>query len=556
MADKRSDAITKGFERTPHRALLKSTGVPNDEMGKPFIGIASSFTDLIPGHTGMRDLERFIEKGIHTGGGYSFIFGIPGVCDGIAMGHKGMHYSLPTRELIADMVESIAEAHRLDGLVLLTNCDKITPGMLMAAARLDIPCIVVTAGPSLTGVGRQGKRFSFVTDTFEAMGQYKAGVIDEKQLFQCEENACPTAGSCQGMFTANTMAVLTETLGMSLPRCGTATAVSSLKKRIAFASGERIVGLVRDNITPRQIMTKEAFENAIRVDLALGGSSNTVLHLLAIANEAGVPLPLDVFDQLGKTTPQLASMNPGGANFMEDLDAAGGVLAVLYQLGDLVKDNPTLLGPGVKELVASVASVDEEVVRPMTSPVRPEGGLAVLKGNLAPEGAIVKQSGVSEKMMTFTGRARCFDSEEKAMEALMGGKIVAGDLVVIRYEGPQGGPGMREMLAPTATLMGLGLGDSVALITDGRFSGGTRGPCVGHISPEAAEGGPIALVEEGDEIILDIPNRSLSLQVSDAVLEQRRQRWQAPEPKIKKGWLARYAKVVTNAATGAVCSAE
>lgn len=556
MADKRSDAITKGFERTPHRALLKSTGVPNDEMGKPFIGIASSFTDLIPGHTGMRDLERFIEKGIHTGGGYSFIFGIPGVCDGIAMGHKGMHYSLPTRELIADMVESIAEAHRLDGLVLLTNCDKITPGMLMAAARLDIPCIVVTAGPSLTGVGRQGKRFSFVTDTFEAMGQYKAGVIDEKQLFQCEENACPTAGSCQGMFTANTMAVLTETLGMSLPRCGTATAVSSLKKRIAFASGERIVGLVRDNITPRQIMTKEAFENAIRVDLALGGSSNTVLHLLAIANEAGVPLPLDVFDQLGKTTPQLASMNPGGANFMEDLDAAGGVLAVLYQLGDLVKDNPTLLGPGVKELVASVASVDEEVVRPMTSPVRPEGGLAVLKGNLAPEGAIVKQSGVSEKMMTFTGRARCFDSEEKAMEALMGGKIVAGDLVVIRYEGPKGGPGMREMLAPTATLMGLGLGDSVALITDGRFSGGTRGPCVGHISPEAAEGGPIALVEEGDEIILDIPNRSLSLQVSDAVLEQRRQRWQAPEPKIKKGWLARYAKVVTNAATGAVCSAE
>jgi dihydroxy-acid dehydratase len=303
-------------------------------------------------------------------------------------------------------------------------------------------------------------------------------------------------------------------------------------------------------------MTKEAFENAIRVDLALGGSSNTVLHLLAIANEAGVPLPLDVFDQLGKTTPQLASMNPGGANFMEDLDAAGGVLAVLYQLGDLVKDNPTLLGPGVKELVASVASVDEEVVRPMTSPVRPEGGLAVLKGNLAPEGAIVKQSGVSEKMMTFTGRARCFDSEEKAMEALMGGKIVAGDLVVIRYEGPKGGPGMREMLAPTATLMGLGLGDSVALITDGRFSGGTRGPCVGHISPEAAEGGPIALVEEGDEIILDIPNRSLSLQVSDAVLEQRRQRWQAPEPKIKKGWLARYAKVVTNAATGAVCSAE
>lgn len=555
MAEKRSDAITKGFERTPHRALLKSTGVPNEQMDKPFIGIASSFTDLIPGHTGMRDLERFIEKGVHTGGGYSFIFGIPGVCDGIAMGHKGMHYSLPTRELIADMVESIAEAHRLDGLVLLTNCDKITPGMLMAAARLDIPCIVVTAGPSLTGVGRQGKRFSFVTDTFEAMGQYKAGVIDEKQLFQCEENACPTAGSCQGMFTANTMAVLTETLGMSLPRCGTATAVSSLKRRIAFASGERIVGLVNDDITPRKIMTKEAFENAIRVDLALGGSSNTVLHLLAIANEAGVPLALDAFDELGKTTPQLASMNPGGANFMEDLDAAGGVLAVLYQLGALVKDNPTLLGPGIKELVASVASVDEDVVRPMDAPVRAEGGLAVLKGNLAPEGAIIKQSGVSEKMMTFTGKARCFDSEEGAMEALMGGTIVAGDVVVIRYEGPKGGPGMREMLAPTATLMGLGLGDSVALITDGRFSGGTRGPCIGHISPEAAQGGPIALVEDGDTITLDIPNRGLSVNLTDEEFAKRKQNWQAPEPKIKKGWLARYAKVVTNAATGAVCTA-
>lgn len=556
MTAKRSDAITKGFERTPHRALLKSTGVPTEQMDRPFIGIASSFTDLIPGHTGMRDLERFIEKGVHTGGGYSFIFGIPGVCDGIAMGHKGMHYSLPTRELIADMVESIAEAHRLDGLVLLTNCDKITPGMMMAAARLDIPCIVVTAGPSLTGAGRGGRRFSFVTDTFEAMGQYKAGVIDEKQLFECEESACPTAGSCQGMFTANTMAVLTETLGMSLPRCGTASAVSSLKRRIAFASGERIVGLVRDQVTPRQILTRAAFENAIRVDLALGGSSNTVLHLLAIAHEAQVPLPLELFDELGRTTPQLASMNPGGPNFMEDLDTAGGVLAVLYQLREQIKDNPTLLGPSIHQLIASVATVGDDVVRPVTSPIRPEGGLAVLKGNLAPEGAIVKQSGVSEKMMTFSGRARCFDSEEGAMEALMSGVIVAGDVVVIRYEGPKGGPGMREMLAPTATLMGLGLGDSVALITDGRFSGGTRGPCIGHISPEAAQGGPISLVADGDTITLDIPGRTLQLEVAADELTRRRQLWQAPEPKIKTGWLARYAKVVTNAATGAVCSAE
>lgn len=552
---KRSDAITKGFERTPHRALLKGTGVPQGELDKPFIGIATSFTDLIPGHTGMRDLERFIEKGVHTGGGYAFFFGIPGVCDGIAMGHKGMHYSLPTRELIADMVESVAEAHRLDGLILLTNCDKITPGMLMAAARLDIPCLVVTAGPMLTGNGREGRRFSFVSDTFEAMAKYKAGVIDEKELMVCEDMACPTAGSCQGLFTANTMAILTETLGMSLVRCGTATAVSSLKRRIAFASGERIVQLVRDNITPRQIMTKAAFENAIRVDVALGGSSNTVLHLLSIAREAGVDLPLSEFDRLSRTTPQLASMNPGGKHFMEDLDGAGGVAGVLYQLRDLINDNPTLTGMSVKEIVASIASVDEEVIRPVSDPYRQEGGIAILSGNIAPEGAVVKQSGVSEAMMVFEGTARCFDSEEGAMAALMGGQVVAGDVVVIRYEGPKGGPGMREMLAPTATLMGLGLGDSVALITDGRFSGGTRGPCIGHISPEAAEGGPIALVKDGDRIRLDIPQRKLELLVDDAELARRRADWSAPAAKITTGWLARYAKVVTSAHTGAICKA-
>lgn len=550
---KRSDAITKGFERAPQRALLMGTGVPRQEMDKPFIGIATSFTDLIPGHIGMRDLERYIEKGVHSGGGYSFFFGIPGVCDGIAMGHRGMHYSLPTRELIADMIESVAEAHRLDGLVLLTNCDKITPGMLMAAARLDIPCIVVTAGPMMAGRGAEGRRFSFVTDTFEAMARYKAGVIDAKELQTCEDEACPTAGSCQGLFTANTMAILTETLGMSLVRCGTALAVSSLKRRIAFASGERIVDLVREGITPSRILTREAFENAIRVDLALGGSSNTVLHLLAIAREAGVDLPLDSFDRLSRETPQIASMNPGGVHFMEDLDAAGGVPAVLWQLRDRIHDNPTLTGPTVKQIIESVASVDEEVVRPVTRPVRSEGGIAILRGNLAPDGAVVKQSGVSEKMMVFEGRARCFDSEEGAMEALMGGVIVPGDIVVIRYEGPKGGPGMREMLAPTATLMGLGLGESVALITDGRFSGGTRGPCIGHISPEAAEGGTIALVEDGDRIRLDIPSRRLELLVEEETLKERRAGWKAPEPKIRKGWLARYAAVVTSAGTGAVC---
>jgi dihydroxy-acid dehydratase len=552
----RSDLITKGLEKTPHRALLKGTGVPQSQMDKPFIGIATSFTDLIPGHVGMRDLERFIEKGVHTGGGHAFFFGIPGVCDGIAMGHKGMHYSLPTRELIADMVESVVEAHRLDGLVLLTNCDKITPGMLMAAARLDIPTIVVTAGPMLAGRGADGRQYSFVTDTFEAMARYKAGVIDAKELQVCEDNACPSMGSCQGLFTANTMAVLTETLGMSLPRCGTALAVSALKRRIAFASGEKIVELVNNNVTPRSILTRAAFENAIRVDLALGGSSNTVLHLLAIAHEAEVELPLELFDSLAKVTPQLASMNPAGEHFMEDLDVAGGVLGVLKQLGDNVQDNPTVMGLSIKQLVASIENVDEKVIRPMSAPVKKEGGIAVLFGNIAPKGAVVKQSGVSAAMMQFTGTARCFDSEEAAMAALMEGRIQAGNVMVIRYEGPKGGPGMREMLAPTAAIMGLGLGDSVALITDGRFSGGTRGPCIGHISPEAAEGGPIALVEEGDSIRLDIPARTLELLVDEATLQLRRNKWQRPEPKIKKGWLARYAKVVTSAYTGAITTAE
>lgn len=551
----RSDMIKKGLERTPHRALLKATGIPQSQMDRPFIGVATSFTDLIPGHVGMRDLERFIEKGVHSGGGYAQFFGIPGVCDGISMGHKGMHYSLPTRELIADMVESVAEAHRLDGLVLLTNCDKITPGMLMAAARLNIPCIVVTAGPMLSGRGREGRSYSFVTDTFEAMARYKAGVIDARELQVCEDNACPGMGSCQGLFTANTMAILTETLGMSLPRCGTAPAVSAMKRRIAFASGEKIVELVKNDLKPRDIMTREAFENAIRVDLALGGSSNTVLHLLAIAREAGVELPLEAFDVLAKETPQLATMNPAGPHYVEDLDVAGGVSGVLKQLGDKIIDTPTLFGLTSRQLAASIENIDEEVIRPLSAPVKKEGGIAVLFGSIAPKGAVVKQSGVSDKMMLFEGTARCFNSEELAMAALMEGTITSGDVVVIRYEGPKGGPGMREMLAPTAALMGLGLGDSVALITDGRFSGGTRGPCIGHISPEAAEGGPIALVEDGDRILLDIPNRKLDLLVDEATLAARREKWVAPEPKIKTGWLARYAKVVTSAYTGAVTTA-
>ncbi len=547
----RSDRVKKGLERVPHRALLYATGLPKGEMKKPFIGIASSFTDLIPGHIGMRDLERFIEKGVHTGGAYPMIFGLPGICDGIAMGHRGMHYSLPSRELIADMVESVAEAHALDGLVLLTNCDKITPGMLMAAARLNIPSIVVTAGPMMTG-RYKGQRTSFIRNTFEAMGRFRAGEISKDELDACELGACPGAGSCQGLYTANTMNCLTEVMGMSLPTCGTALAQTAEKRRLAFASGERIVALVKKNVTPRKIMTRSAFENAIRVDMALGGSSNTVLHLLAIANEAGVKLPLDVFDSISRDTRHIASIEPVGDHYMEDLHWAGGIPAVLSRLKDTIKDNPTVSGLKVKAIIAAVKHIDDDVIKPLGEAYHAEGGIAILKGNIAPLGAVVKQSGVSGKMMRFTGRARIFNSEEAAMKAILTNGIKAGMVVVIRYEGPKGGPGMREMLAPTATLMGLGLGDSVALITDGRFSGGTRGPCVGHISPEAMEGGTIALVEDGDTIELDIPARRIELKVDDAVLAERRKRWKAPEPRIKTGWLARYAKAVTSANTGAV----
>src|SRR3972149_499558 len=547
----RSDRIKKGLERVPHRALLYATGIPTGEMKKPFIGVATSFTDLIPGHIGMRDLERFIEKGVHTGGGYPMLFGLPGICDGIAMGHKGMHYSLPSRELIADIVESVAEAHAFDGLVLLTNCDKITPGMLMGAARLNIPTIVVTAGPMLTGRYR-GKRTSFIRNTFEAMGRFRKGEITQDELNSCEKGACPGAGSCQGLYTANTMSCLTEVMGMSLPFCGTALAASAEKRRIAFDSGVRITELVKKNITPRKILTRAAFENAIRADLALGGSSNTVLHLLAIAHEAGGKLPPETFDILSRTTPHITSLEPVGEYYMEDLHWAGGMGALLYRLRDLVKDNPTVSGMRIKKLIEGVDYVDERVIKPLSEAYHKEGGIAVLKGNIAPLGAVVKQSGVSDKMMRFTGRARVFDSEEAAMKAILGKKIKKGDVLVIRYEGPKGGPGMREMLAPTATLMGMGMGESVALITDGRFSGGTRGPCVGHISPEAIEGGPIALVKEGDVIEMDIPNRRIELRVESGELEKRKAKWKPPEPKIKEGWLARYAKVVTSANTGAV----
>jgi len=547
----RSDRITEGLEAAPRRAMLFGGGMPRGQLDCPFIGIASSFTDLVPGHVGMRDLERFIEKGIHSSGGYAFIFGTPAICDGIAMGHPGMHYSLPSRELIADIVESVAQAHALDGLVLLSNCDKITPGMVMGAARLDIPAISVTAGPMLSG-HYKGRRLSYVRDTFEAMGRRQSGRIDDEELACLEMEACPGQGSCQGMYTANTMACLVEAMGFSLPGCGTGLAGSANKRRIAFESGRAAVELVRRGQTARHFVTRESVENAVRVDMALGGSSNSVLHLTAIAHEAGIKLPLELFDTLSRETPHLCSMRPGGELFMEDLEWAGGIQAVLDRLSGMLHQCPSVCGAIPPGLAGKAHAGDDEVIRPLDNPISAEGGIAVLKGNLAPQGAIVKQSGVSPKMMKYQGRARVYEGEPEAMAAILGGELKAGDVVVIRYEGPKGGPGMREMLSPTGALMGMGLGESVALITDGRFSGGTRGPCIGHVSPEAMEGGPIALVREGDAIELDIPNRALNLLVDEAELERRRGEWTAPEPKIKGGYLSKYAKLVSSANTGAV----
>lgn len=547
----RSDRIKKGLERVPHRALLYATGIPRSEMEKPFIGVATSFTDIIPGHTGMRDLERFIEKGVHAGGGYPFFFGVPGICDGIAMGHSGMHYSLPSRELIADIVESIAEAHQFDGLVLLTNCDKITPGMLMAAGRVNIPTIIVTAGPMHSG-HLKGRRLSLVNDTFEAIGKYKKGAIGENELEALEMCACPGPGSCQGMYTANTMACVTEALGMSLTYCATALAIDAEKRRIAFESGRRVVELVRKGITPRKIMTRKAFENAIRVDMALGGSTNTVLHIPAIANDAGVRLPLEVFDELSKTTPHIADMLPGGTHYLEDLHHAGGIPAVLKRLRDRIHNTSTVTGKRIHKIADSAYISDPEVIRPIEKAHHKEGGIAILRGNLAPDGAVVKQSAVARKMMKFEGTAKVFDSEEEGMKAILDGKVGPGDVVVIRYEGPKGGPGMREMLAPTATIAGMGLSDSVALITDGRFSGGTRGPCIGHISPEAMEGGPMAIVQDGDRIRIDIPGRRLDILLSDDEISNRLKKWKKPAPKIKKGYLSRYSRMVSSASSGAV----
>ncbi len=550
----RSDATKIGLERAPHRCLMYATGVDPKDLKKPYIGVVSSFTDLIPGHVGMRELERAIENGVYAGGGRPFILSVPGVCDGIAMGHPGMYCSLPTRGLIADMIEMVVQGHALDGIVLLTDCDKITPGMLMAAARLNIPAIVVTAGPMLAGHYR-GKRLSLVRDTFEAIGRAQAGKMTEEEVGELEIEACPGAGSCQGMYTANTMACITEAIGMSLTGCATSPAVLADKKRIAYRSGQKIVELIRKGVKSRDIMTRAAIENGIAIDMALGGSTNTVLHLMAIAHELEIDLPIDVFDEISRRTPHLADMRPGGDHMMEDLDRAGGVAAVMRTLGDRIHDLPTVNGRSWKTILSRARVMDPEVIHPVERAYHGEGGIAILKGNIAPEGAVIKQSAVAPSARTFTGTARVFESEEDGMKALMEGKIKEGTVVVIRNEGPRGGPGMREMLSLTSAIVGMGMGESVALITDGRFSGGTKGPCVGHISPEAAAGGPIAVLHNGDQISLDIPNRSLRVKLSKKELSERKKSWKPVSHEIS-GYLARYADQVTSASTGAVLVAR
>lgn len=548
----RSDNIKKGIQRAPHRSLLRACGVTDDDFDKPFIGIANSYTDIVPGHIHLRELAETVKVGIGQAGGVPFEFNTMAICDGIAMNHDGMRYSLASREIIADTVESMAQAHSLDGLVLMPTCDKVVPGMLMAAARLDIPAIVVTGGPMMPGKF-QGKAVDLI-NVYEGVGAVTSGKMTEEELNELERCACPGAGSCAGLFTANTMACITEALGMSLPGCATAHAVDSKKMRIARLSGARIVEIVKEQLLPSQIMTQKAFETAVAVDLALGGSSNTALHIPAIASELeekGVKVDLELFDRMSKEIPHIASISPAGEHMMLDLDRAGGIPAVLKTLESKINlQNPTCTGLTIKENLIGIKVKDEGVIRPLDKPVHSEGGIAILKGNLAPNGSVIKQGAVAEDMMTHHGPAKVFDSEDDCVEAIFNHQIKEGDVIVIRYEGPKGGPGMREMLNPTSAIVGMGI-KSVALITDGRFSGGTRGPCIGHVSPEAMENGPIAAVRDGDMIKIDIPKRILEIELSDAEIQERISYAIKPERKLK-GWLARYQKLASSADKGGI----
>ena len=551
----RSDVVKKGATRCAHRSLFNAMGFGPEDLQKPLIGICNSFNEVIPGHIHLREITEAAKLGVAAAGGTPMEFPAIGVCDGIAMGHTGMKFSLASRELIADSIEAVATATGFDALVLIPNCDKVVPGMLMAAARLNIPCVVVSGGPMLPG-RYQGHDIS-VSQSFEAAGEFAAGKITEADMTSIEAAACPGCGSCAGLFTANTMNCLPEALGMGLPGNGTIPAAyTGARRQLAKRAGHVVMELLKKDIKPRDILTEKAFENAITVDMGIGGSTNTVLHLTAIAHEAGIELPAARFDEISRKTPYIAKLSPAGTHHMIDLNEAGGINAVMKELskkGVIHTDAMTVVGT-VAEKIANAKILRPDVIKTVEEPYRKEGGLAILSGNLCPENAVVKASAVAEDMLVYTGKAKCFSSEESAVNAIMDGKIVEGDVVVIRYEGPKGGPGMQEMLNPTAVISGRGL--KVALITDGRFSGASRGACIGHISPEAMAGGPIAFIEDGDLIDIDIPNRKLELRVSDEELAKRKAAWVKPEPKIKTGYLSRYAKLTTSASRGAVVTAD
>lgn len=549
----RSDIVKKGIEKAPHRSLFKALGLIDEEMNRPLIGIVNSYNEIVPGHINLDKIADAVKAGVRMAGGTPFEFHTIGVCDGLAMNHTGMKYSLGSRELIADSVEIMATAHAFDALVFIPNCDKIVPGMLMAAARLNLPSIFISGGPMLAGIFR-GEKVS-VTQVFEGVGKAAVGKIDIDELSKLENNACPTCGSCAGMFTANSMNCLTEALGMGLPGNGTIPAVYSERIRLAKTAGMQVMDILEKNIRPLDIMSEKAFYNAIHMDMAIGCSTNSVLHLLAIANEAGVKINLDIFNEISEKTPHLCKISPAGNHHMEDLYLAGGVQALYNELDKkslINKDVITVTGQSLGENIKNTPVLDHSVIRSVDEPYSSTGGLAVLFGNLAEGGAVVKQGAVAPEMMYYEGKARVFDSEEAAVTAILQGKIQKGDVVVIRYEGPRGGPGMREMLTPTSTIAGMGLDTEVALITDGRFSGATKGASIGHISPEAAAGGLIALVEEGDLIKIDIPNKRLELIVDESIIKERKSQWKAPESKIKSGYMKRYAEMVQSASTGAV----
>jgi len=552
-----SDSVKKGIERAPHRALFKSMGYTDEELSRPLVGIASSANDIVPGHVHLDKIVEAVKAGVLMAGGMPVVFGGIGVCDGIAMNHIGMKYSLGSRELIADSVEVMAIAHGFDAIVLVPNCDKIVPGMLMAAARLDIPAIIVSGGPMLAGTHPDGdpEHKIDLISVFEAVGAVSAGKMSEQTLTEMEESACPTCGSCAGMFTANSMNCLTEAIGLALPGNGTIPAVMAARYRNAKKTGMQIMALIKDRITPKKILTKEAFINALTVDMALGCSTNTVLHLWAIAAEAEISLDLEKINEISRRTPQLCSLSPAGDHHLEDLDRAGGINAVLKELsgaGLINEECLTVTGNAVGKNLAHIQVKDSDVIRSTQTAYRNEGGLAVLFGNIAPDGCVVKQAAVAENMRHHEGPARTFDSEEEASEAIMKSDINAGEVLVIRYEGPKGGPGMREMLTPTAAIAGMGLDGDVALITDGRFSGGTRGASIGHVSPEAMEGGPIAAIRNGDLIEIDIPNKKINVKLSDEEIQGRLSGWSPPAPKITKGYMARYATRVSSASEGAI----